>query len=316
MPSSKTAVYAGLAGNLAIAITKFVAAGIGGSSAMLAEAIHSTIDTADESLLLVGERAAKKPPDDLHPFGHGQDLYVYNLLVGVLIFGLGGGVTFVEGIAQIRSGEQVESLTLNFVVLGLAFLFEFASWVVALRAVQSDKGDQKFFKFVRYAKDPTKLTVFLESSAALIGIGIAALGIGLAQLLNIPELDGVASIMIGLLMCGVATVLIQESKGLLVGEAVVPDVAEELKKILLDDPDVVGCHRMVTMHLGPEDVLLAADLEFRDDASVATAAAAVKRLEHAVTKAHPEVKQLFLESKTSQHDDRDAPDALKKHSSR
>ena len=218
MAESKLAIYGAIAANVAIAATKFVVAGITGSSAMLSEGIHSAVDTCNGVLLLVGTWRSELPASDEHPFGHGKELYFWSLIVAVLIFGLGGGVSFYEGIQHIRHPEPMQDPTWNYVVLGLAMLFEGASFLVALRQFRAQSRGAPFWRALEQSKDPTTYTVLAEDSAALLGLVVAALGIYFSHRLDMPALDGAASVVIGLLLAGVAVLLIRESRGLLIGE--------------------------------------------------------------------------------------------------
>src|SRR4051812_24982218 len=203
--SSIRTIVAALVGNIAIAVAKYVAAAVTGSSAMLSEAIHSTVDTGNELLLLYGLRRAKRPADPEHPFGHGLQLYFWTFVVAVLIFGVGAGVSAIEGVNKIGNPHPLESPWINYTVLGLALLFEGAVWVVALRALRGSKGSLGWFEAVRVSKDPTVFTVLFEDTAAMLGLLVALLGIGLSQSLDRPVLDGVASLVIGLILAVTAT---------------------------------------------------------------------------------------------------------------
>jgi len=222
MPDSKLAIYGAIGANVAIAVTKFTVAGITGSSAMLSEGVHSAVDTFNGVLLLVGIRLSQRPATPEHPFGHGKELYFWNLIVAVLIFGLGGGVSFFEGVQHIRHPEPMRDPTWNYVVLAAAALFEGISFSIALRQFFKQAGSTPFWEAVHRSKDPTTYTVLAEDSAALAGLAIAAVGIALSHSLDMPALDGAASVLIGLLLAGVATLLTWESRGLLIGEGIRP----------------------------------------------------------------------------------------------
>jgi len=294
--SSKTVIFAAIAGNLAISVTKFVAAGITGSSAMLSEGVHSLVDTGNGLLLLWGIRQAARPPDDRHPFGRGKELYFWTLIVAVLVFALGGGVSLYEGIGHVRHPQPVADPTINYVVLGLAFAFEGAAWYLAWRAFNAIRGDRGYIQAVRESKDPTTFTVLFEDTAALVGLAVAGAGIFLGHALGVPELDGAAAVVIGVLLCGVAVFLAYESKGLLIGEGIDAATRASVTKFVQADPDVDKLVRALSMHFGPSDVLLTLEIAFRPGLSAAQAAAAVDRMDKTIRAAHPEVRHLFVEA--------------------
>jgi cation diffusion facilitator family transporter len=262
MAKSKVAIYAAIAANVAIAVTKFVVAGITGSSAMLSEGIHSTVDTFNGVLLLVGLKLSQRPATPEHPFGHGKELYFWSLIVAVLIFGLGGGMSFYEGVQHIRNPEPMQDPLWNYVVLGGAGVFEGASFVIALRQFLKEAGGTPFWEALHRSKDPTTYTVLAEDSAALAGLVVAALGIALSHRFEKPELDGAASLIIGLLLAGVALALIRESRGLLIGEGIRPETARAIRSIALGQPKVRDVGRVLSMYIGPDDVLVTMDLDF------------------------------------------------------
>jgi cation diffusion facilitator family transporter len=294
--SYNIAIIAAVIGNLAVAITKFVAAGITGSSAMLSEAIHSLVDTGDGLLLMLGIHLSKRPADERHPFGHGLELYFWTLIVGVLIFGVGGGISIYEGIIHIRHPVETQSLLTAYIVLGLSAVFEGISWGFALRQFLHAKGPEPFWKAIRTSKDPTNFVVLFEDSAALMGLAVAFVGVWLGNLLKMPAIDGAASIVIGLILCAVASFLIYETRGLLVGESASPEVLSEVRAILASEPAVERHRSPLTLHFGPNSVLLALDVQFRDELTADEIEHAVDRLESAIRTRRPEVKHIFLEA--------------------
>jgi cation diffusion facilitator family transporter len=293
---SNIAIYGAIAANVAIAVTKFVVAGITGSSAMLSEGIHSAVDTFNGVLLLVGLRLSRRPATPEHPFGHGKELYFWSLIVAVLIFGLGGGVSFYEGVQHIREPEPLRDPTWNYVVLAAAALFEGASFFIALRQFLKQAGKTPLLEALHRSKDPTTYTVLAEDSAALAGLVIAAIGIALAHALNMPELDGAASLLIGLLLAGVAVVLIRESRGLLIGEGIRPETAQAIRAIALAEPKVRDVGRVLSMYVGPDDVLVTMDLDFDDGTAAAEAATAIRNVERQVRERFPMIRRLFIEA--------------------
>jgi cation diffusion facilitator family transporter len=291
------AVYAAIAGNLAIAITKFIAAAISGSSAMLAEGIHSLVDTGNGTLLLLGLKQARRAADDEHPFGYGKELYFWTLIVAILIFGVGGGMSVYEGIVHLRRPRPLGDPTVNYVVLALAFVFEGWAWVVAYREFRrSMRRGQSLWRAVAASKDPTTFTVLFEDSAAMAGLAVAFVGIWLGHRLNNPYLDGAASVVIGLILAVVALLLLRETKGLLLGEAMGRHQVAAIRNLCQDDPDVLRVAMPLTMHLGPHEVLLNLDIQFRPGLSTRAISAAVDRLEKAIRAQHPDVKRIFIEA--------------------
>lgn len=298
MASGKKAVYAAIVGNFLIAVTKFVAAGISGSSAMLAEGIHSLVDTGNGGLLLLGMNRSRRRPTRQHPFGYGKDVYFYTLIVAILIFGVGGGISIYEGILHVLHPSEMGDPTLSYIVLSIAVVFEASVWIVAWREFRAISRGRGLWAEIKSSKDPTTFTVLFEDTAALIGLVFALTGIFLAQTLEMPVLDGVASICIGLLLCVVASLLIVESKGLLIGESVDPEVRESVLRLTRSDPAVVEVVRMMSMHMGPDDVILNLDLEFRDSLTVSDIEEAVDRLDAALRKEHPELRYVTIEAGT------------------
>jgi cation diffusion facilitator family transporter len=261
--SSKFAIYAAIGANLAIAIMKFVTAALTGSSAMVSEGIHSLVDTGNGGLLLFGFHKSKQPADATHPFGYGKELYFWSLIVAVLIFGVGGGISIYEGIAHLLHSRPLEDLFWSYVVLGFAAVFEGFVFVVAFRAFQALKAeDESIWQAIKSGKDPTTFTVLFEDAAAMLGLIFAFVGIFLAHQFENPNLDGVASACIGLLLAAVAVVLAYESKGLLVGEGTDPQTLEKIRKLAEGNPGVKKVLMPLTMHFGPDTVLLTMDIEF------------------------------------------------------
>jgi cation diffusion facilitator family transporter len=288
---SRTAIFAAIAGNLAIAATKFVAAAITGSSAMLSEGIHSLVDTGNGGLLLFGVRKSKKPPDAAHPFGHGMELYFWSLIVAILIFALGGGMSVYEGVIHLTHPNPIGDPTWNYVVLGFAIVFESISFYFAIKAFRKEMGDQGVWQTVHTSKDPTTFTILFEDSAALLGLLVALVGIFLAHALNMPHLDGV-------ILGVVAGFLAYESKGLLIGEGVNPKTLKSIRAIAGADPAVAEVRKALTMHFGPREVMLTLGIGFQKDLTAAEIAAAIDELERKIRDRHPEVKYIFIEAKS------------------
>ena len=310
MASSKKAIYAAIAGNTAIAITKFIGAAISGSSAMLAEGIHSLVDTGNGGLLLLGIKRSQRPADAEHPFGYGKSLYFYTLIVAVLIFGLGGGFSMYEGIVHTLdpghggtgtvtvAGITISGLTLNTIVLGSAIVFEALAFRTAWQEFNKQRGDTPLMPAIRQAKDPTTFTVLFEDSAAMAGLVVALVGVHLASALHMPIIDGIASILIGLILCAVAVFLIWESKKLLIGEAADPEIRQGVEEIAADDPDVEAIGRILTVHMGPQTLVLNMDIEFRNGLTSDDVEDAIDRVETLIRERHEAVKYIFIEAET------------------
>jgi cation diffusion facilitator family transporter len=296
MAESKIAIYGAIGANVAIAVTKFIVAGTTGSSAMLSEGIHSAVDTFNGVLLLVGLRLSKRPATAEHPFGHGKELYFWSLIVAVLIFGLGGGVSFYEGIQHIRQPEPMRDATWNYVVLAAAALFEGTSFLIALKQFRAQARGQPFWQALDRSKDPTTYTVLAEDSAALVGLAVAALGIYFSHRLDMPVLDGVASVVIGVLLAGVAVLLIAQSRGLLIGEGIRPETARAIRALAMEQPNVEDVGHVLSMYIGPDEVLAIVDVNFRDDTSTGDAADAIAAIEKQVRARFPMIKRIFIEA--------------------
>ncbi|MGV8893591.1 MAG: cation diffusion facilitator family transporter [Burkholderiaceae bacterium] len=296
MAESRVVVYGAMAGNTAIAVTKFIVAGITGSSSMLSEAIHSTVDTGNNVLLLVGMKRSKRKGDADHPFGYGREIYFWSLIVGVLIFGLGGGMSIYEGIQHIRHPEPMTDPKWNYIVLAAATVFEGTSFGIAVHAVFKTKGKKPFWKALHDSKDPSIFTVVAEDGAALAGLALAAIGIFASHYFKMPVLDGTASIAIGLLLVAVAVVLIWESRGLLIGEGMDQDTARAVRDMVEQDAAVIKSGLPLTMYLGPEEVLMTLDVEFENDMPAEQVFESVHRIESAIRTRFKRVKRIYIES--------------------
>ena len=295
---SKIVIYAAIAGNLLIAVTKFAAALFTGSSAMLSEGVHSLVDTGNGLLLLYGLNRAARPADITHPLGHGRELYFWSFIVALLVFALGAGVSFYEGVSHILHPEPVRNPTVNYIVLGVSFIFEGITWWIAFKEFRAYKGRLGWIEAVRLSKDPSVYTVLFEDSAALLGLFFAFAGIFAAQMLDIPELDGVASIGISLILGATAIFLAKESKGLLIGEAAMPDVQRALLDIAQADPAVQKANGVLTVHLGPESIVAGLSIEFEDHLAAPEIEACVERIEARLRNELPEVTSLFVKPQT------------------
>jgi cation diffusion facilitator family transporter len=297
--SSKPAVYAALAGNVLVAATKTVAALVGGSSAMLSEAVHSFVDSGNEVLLLYGMHRAARRPDREHPVGYGRELYFWSFIVALMVFALGAGVSLYQGVMHVRRPGAPEHPGLNYLVLGLAFLFEGGSLLVSVRRFNAGRGSVGVLEAVRRSKDPPLFMVLFEDSAALVGIAIAAAGIFAATRLGLPAADGVASVLIGLVLAVVAAVLARESKSLLIGERADRSLSDAILRLAGEVSGVLRANGVLTVQLAPDQIVAALSLEFADDLRTPALEQAVVEIERRVRRAHPEVVSLFVKPQTA-----------------
>ena len=302
---SRTAIIAAILANIAIAITKFGAAFITGSSAMLSEGIHSLVDTGNGGLLLFGIHASQKRPDVEHPFGHGKELYFWSFVVAVAIFAVGCATSIYEGVTHLVSPHETGNPFWNYLVIGFAVVFEGISWFFGWKAFRFAKGRRGILEAIRKTKDPSIFMVFFEDSAALLGLLVAFVGILIGRLVNSPYPDAVASIVIGIILGFVSFILAYESKGLLIGEGVDPETLAKLRSVIGADQDVEHVSRLLTMHFGPHEVLLNLEVTFRDELSAVDVRTAVKRLRNEVKKVNPDITRIFFASESFEKDEAD-----------
>jgi cation diffusion facilitator family transporter len=298
---SKGAIVAAVIGNLVIATIKFIAAALTGSSAMISEGIHSLVDTGNGGLLLFGFKRAARPADEGHPFGHGKALYFWSLVVAMSIFGIGGGMSVYEGISHIRHVAPEATLgdpTANYIVLGIALLVEGWSFSVAMRQFWRAKGDRSPWQFIRESKDPSLYTVVLEDSAAMLGLIFAFLGVFFGHLLENPYLDGAASVAIGLLLMGVAFLLAFETKGLLLGEGVDAAALADIRRRVESDPDVDRAGDILTMYIGPHELLVNLGVNFVVGTTAERMHAAIARIEQELSATYPERMRVYIEAES------------------
>ena len=296
-PGSNKVIYAAIVANLGIAVAKFVVAGITGSAAMMAEGIHSAVDTGNELLLLVGEHNSAKKADARHPFGYGKVVYFWALIVALSVFTLGGGFSIYHGVHAILHPEPLGDPLWNYVVLGIAAVFEGYSWNVSrLELNKVKKPGATLWQAFRASKDASVFTVFIEDSAALLGIIVAAAGIGIGQLTGNPYADPAASIVIGLILVGAAFMLARETGALLVGETMGVEQTAQLHAIFDADPQIDKVGRLLSMQMGPDEVLLTASVQFKRGMQIDAVEVAIARLEQRVNATFPEIKQIYFES--------------------
>ncbi len=293
---STRVVLAALAGNALIALTKFVAAFVSGSSAMLSEGIHSLVDTGNQVLLLYGMRRSRRPPDRRFPFGHGKEVYFWSFVVAILIFAVGAGVSIWEGIRHLLHPRQIENFGINYVVLALSLAFEGMSWYVAFREFKVSKGSLGYFEAVHRGKDPTLFVVLFEDSAAMLGLIVALAGVALAQVTGHAVFDGIASVVIGVILGATAAWLAFETQGLLIGESASAPVVDGIRQLAAAVDEVDHVNEVLTMHMGPDFVLLNLSVKFADEVNALAIEAATNRIDHAIKSAYPEVKRIFVEA--------------------
>lgn len=296
---SQRVVYAALIGNVAVAVSKFIVATISGSSAMMAEAIHSTVDTGNELLLLFGMRRSEKPATPQHPFGHGREVYFWSFLVAVVLFAFGGGLSMLDGIQTIAHPQALEPAKWSYVVLGLSALFEGGSWIIGMRELLARRRPGRtIWQALQFSKDPSVMSVVFEDSAALIGILIAAVGVWSSHHFHQPKLDGAASVVIGGLLATVAVLFGREVKGLLVGEAADPEVLKAIRLVTQQDPDIEFAGDPITMQLAPSQVLLNIELRFRQGLDRDGIELTIDRIEAEIRKRAPEVTRIYIEAES------------------
>ncbi|QIG81799.1 cation diffusion facilitator family transporter [Stakelama tenebrarum] len=287
-------IYAALVANLGIAVAKFVAAAISGSSSMLTEGVHSLVDTGNQGLLLYGEHRAEKPADKIHPFGYGRELYFWSFVVAILIFGAGAGVSLYEGYVHFVDPHPIEDPTISYIVLAVAFALEGTSWFIALREFREAKGEAGWWRGLRDSKDPSTFVVLFEDSAALAGLIVAAVGVWASVTFDIPEIDGAASMLIGLILATVATLLAREAKGLLIGEPADPVLVQRIRDMVAHEPAVMHVNHVRTIHTSPDAIFVAISADFEDGVSLGDGEAIIERLEAELRAAIPALSSIYV----------------------
>lgn len=297
--SSRIAIYAALAGNTLIAITKFAAAAVSGSAAMFSEGIHSLVDTGNQVLLLHGLKQAEKPPDANFPFGHGKEVYFWSFVVAILIFGLGAGISLYQGWSHLDHPDPLENLMVNYLVLGFAILFEGGALIVAFREFNKSRGSASVLAAVRGGKDPSLFVVVFEDSAALLGLMVAVAGLVLYELTGDLVFDAAASIVIGVILGATAAWLAFEAKGLLIGESAAPEIVESIRAVVDADPRILVVNEVATLHMGPSHVIVTLSLDFVDGIDSSEVETAVTELNRSVKAVDPNIRRVFIEAERS-----------------
>ena len=296
---TKFIIYAALVGNGLIAITKFVAATITGSAAMMAEGIHSVVDTGNQGLLLHGMRRARRPADARFPFGHGKEIYFWSFVVAIMIFALGSGVSIYEGVHRTMHPEPVSAPFINYIVLGLAAVFEGFAWWFAWKEFRSQMRGRSIRETIHASKDPTTFVVLFEDSAAMLGLFVAAIGLTLGEVMGMPIFDGLASIGIGLILGATAIMLAIRTKSLLIGESAEPGIVADVRQRASAFEAVEAVNDILTLHMGPHYVLLTISLDFRDELPAGDVEKAIDRLTRDIRAAHEDIKRVFIEAEAA-----------------
>ena len=293
---SKKVIYAALIGNTLISITKFGAAAYTGSSAMMSEGIHSLVDTGNQGLLLYGIKRASKPADEDFPFGYGKEIYFWSFIVAILIFALGGGISIYEGINHLQHPEAISNPLINYIVLGLAMIFEGAAWWFALKEFGKQKGKWGYIEAIQRAKDPSIFVVLFEDSAAMLGLLVAFIGVALSQATGIVIFDAIASIIIGLILVCTSIWLAYETKGLLIGESANHAVVRDIKDILKEQSSIEHINEVLTMHMGPDFILANISVDFVDSETADTIENTIASMDQTIKQRRPEIKRVFIEA--------------------
>ena len=296
--SSKKVIFAALIGNAAIAVTKFVASGITSSSAMFSEGIHSLVDTGNQILLLFGLRQAKKPADRRYPFGHGKEVYFWCFVVAILIFAVGSGLSIIKGLEHIKHPSEITSPLINYLVLGVAILIEGVVFYVALKEFNKTKGDSGYLEAIRQGKDPGMFVVLLEDSAALLGLMVAIFGIAISQITGNYVFDGIASVGIGIILAFVAALLAYETKGLLIGESASDEVVKGIREMVKGFTGVERVNEVLTMHMGPEYILVNLSVEFNDEIHTEQMESVIAHIDKNIKQSFINVKRVFIEAES------------------
>lgn len=295
---SNIAIVGAFVANFLIAIIKFIAAAITGSSAMLSEGIHSLVDTGNTGLLLFGEYKSKKGATSSHPFGYGRELYFWSLVVAISLFAIGGGMSIYEGILHIQHPEPMEDPMWNYIVLAIAFVLSTMSLYVAVKKFIEDNPGKQLYQAIKESKDPGTFSILFEDAADILGIFVAFLGVYLGHMLNNPYIDGAASIIIGLILCSLSFMLAYETKSLLIGESANEELLNKIVAVIKENPSVTHVRQPLTMHFGPHDILLAVDIQFDENLKMNELANRIDEIEHTIRANFSEIKRIYIEVKS------------------
>ncbi|MDN5287211.1 MAG: cation diffusion facilitator family transporter [Mucilaginibacter sp.] len=298
MASSNKSIYSALAANLLIAITKFIAGIVSNSAAMIAEGVHSVVDTANQLLLLLGVHQSKKKPDALHPFGYGKELYFYSFIVSILIFGLGGGVSIYQGIVHIIHPDVPGNPTWSYVVLCTSVIFEGSSLIIAAKEFNKLRGNQTWWQAITRSKDPSTFLVLFEDGAAVIGLFIVATCLFLGHKFHLDYLDGVASLLVGLLLIGVSLILARESRSLLMGEGIGKDTKARITEIVGQDTDVLKLMHILSTYQSPSEIVLMLIVAFKPNLDTARINEAISRIRNRVKDEYSLIHFVIIQPET------------------
>lgn len=296
---SRTIVVVSLIGDLLIAVAKFIAGALAGSSAMLSEGVHSLVDTVNSALLLYGLHRARQPPDPRHPFGHGRELYFWSFVVALLVLALGAGISFYEGLIHLRRPDRLTDARLSYIVLAVSFVFEIISWAVAMKGIGARKGRLGYFEAFRRSKDPSDFTELLTDSAGLLGLLFALGGVLGSHMLHAPRADGAASIGIAVVLAGTSLLLLRESKNLLIGEPAHPRIGDSIMAIARADEGVRCANGVLTFQMGPQQVVANLSAEFDDHLNADQIEQCVNRIEEKAKSENREIVALFIKPQTA-----------------
>jgi cation diffusion facilitator family transporter len=298
MAKNRTSIYSALAANLLIAVTKFIAGGFTNSSSMISEGIHSVVDTVNQVLLLYGLKRSTKPPDATRPFGYGRELYFWSFIVSILIFGLGGGISIYQGIIHVIHPQPVTEPVWNYVVLALSMVFEGTSLVIAIKEFDKVRNGLSWWKAIIKSKDPSSFLVLFEDGAAVLGLAIVFVFMLIGHNFNLPYLDGVASVLVGLLLVFVSAILARESRSLLMGEGIAPETQTKIKALAEQDKAVIAVVNILSTYQSPEDVILMLIVEFDPDIDTEDITASIERIRAAIKKEYELIKLVFVQPQT------------------
>ncbi|MGB7656642.1 MAG: cation diffusion facilitator family transporter [Novosphingobium sp.] len=290
---SNRTILTALGANMGIAVAKFVAAAITGSSAMLTEGVHSMVDSTNQLLLLYGRKRANKPADAIHPFGYGRELYFWSFVVAILVFALGAGISVYEGVLHVLDPEPAVSPLIAFVVLAIAFALEGWSTLAALKDFNAARRGS-IWQEIRQTKDATTLVILLENTGALVGLVLAAIGLGLSLVTGNPMWDGLASVMIGVVLGVLALLLIYEAKGLLIGEAADPELVANIRSCAEAHKEIVTVHDVMTVHSSPTMVTVIISADFDDTITARDLERTVRDIEVQVAQRYPVVARVYV----------------------
>jgi cation diffusion facilitator family transporter len=295
MSSSKLPIYSALIANFLIAVTKFIAAFASGSSAMISEGIHSLVDTSNEVLLLYGIKRSQKPASRERPFGYGKELYFWAFIVSILIFGLGGGISFYEGVTHIQHPEELRDPFWNYLVLAFAVVFDGISFFTAIKEFNRQRATTPFWQAVKQSRDPSTFVVLFEDAADVLGLMVAFAGVFLSHYYQNPIFDGIASIVIGFILTAISVLLARESRSLLMGETAEPELLEAVVNLVSRDEAVIGVKSPLTMYMAPEEIIMVLKIIFKERLTTDKIHQAIERIKILVQDQYPTVKQIFIE---------------------